>query len=44
MAIVSLLLYMILGMLLAVAGVSILEQPIAFLAILAVVICIDLLG
>ena len=44
MNIVSTLLYIMLGGLLTVAGVSVIEQPIAFLAILAVVICIDLVG
>ena len=44
MAIISFLLYGVLGMLLAVAGVGVIDAPISFLSILAVVLCIDLLG
>jgi uncharacterized membrane protein HdeD (DUF308 family) len=44
MSIVSTLLYIMLGVFLSLAGVSIIEQPIAFLAILAVVLGIDLVG
>jgi hypothetical protein len=42
MRFVSLLLYMVLGGLLGVAGVGVVENTIAFLAILAVVIGIDI--
>jgi hypothetical protein len=42
MRFVSLLLYMVLGMLLGVAGVGVVENTIAFFAILAVVIGIDI--
>jgi hypothetical protein len=42
MRFISLLLYMVLGGLLGVAGVGVVENTIAFLAILAVVIGIDI--
>jgi hypothetical protein len=44
MRFISLLLYMVLGMLLGVAGVGVVENTIAFFAILAVVIGIDVVG
>ena len=44
MAIISFLLYGVLGMLLAVAGVGIIDNPISFLSILAIVLVIDLVG
>ena len=44
MRFISLLLYMVLGMLLGVAGVTVIENTIAFLAILAVVVGIDIVG
>ena len=41
---ISLVLYMVLGVLLAVAGVNIIDRPIMFLAIMGTVLAIDALG
>jgi hypothetical protein len=44
MAIISALLYGLLGVFLSLAGVSVIDKPIHFLSILAVVLIIDLVG
>jgi hypothetical protein len=44
MAIISSLLYGLLGVFLSLAGVSVIDKPIYFLSILAVVLIIDLVG
>lgn len=40
----SVVLYALLGVVLSIAGVSIIDQPLAFIAILAIVIMIDVVG
>jgi hypothetical protein len=44
MAIISSLLYGVLGVFLTLAGVGVIDKPIYFLSILAVVLVIDLVG